>query len=87
MAGVPLSPETRRRLDVLFPGRNREEAEALLLECGDSDRLRFAALKLSGGNYRKLVEAVELAKIDWRDLLMAAGFGYDVRAHEDWEPL
>lgn len=100
MPGVPLSPETRRRLDVLFPGRDREKAERLLVEdCGhrlpscersDSkglDRLRFAALKLSGGNYKKLVEAVELAKIDWRDLLMAAGFGYDVRAHEDWEPL
>jgi len=33
-----------------------------------------------------LLEAIELAKADWRDLLMAAGFGEDVRAHEFWIP-
>jgi hypothetical protein len=96
----PLSPETRRRLDVLFPGRDRDEAARLLEEeCGNNlpscgmldaagmDRLRFAALKLSRGHLGKLKEAVELAKIDWRDLLMAAGFGEDVDAHRTWEPL
>jgi hypothetical protein len=29
---------------------------------------------------------VELAKIDSRDVLVAAGFGNDVRAHESWFP-
>ena len=45
------------------------------------ERLRYAALKLSGGRLDALREAVELARIDWRDLLMGAGFGYDVHAH------
>lgn len=99
MAGVPLSPETQRRVDHLFPGRDREKAERLLVEqCGSNlpscerststglERLRFAALKLSGGHFRKLEEAVHLAQIDWRDLLMAAGFGTNVDAHKSWEP-
>jgi len=44
-----------------------EEADALSLE-----RFHLAALKLSHGNLGKLREAVELAKTDWRDLLVAA---------------
>ena len=50
------------------------------------DRIRLAAIKLSNGVYAKLVEAVSLANTDWRDLLMAAGFGYDIDAHNKWVP-
>ena len=97
---LALSPETQRRLEILFHVENRSEAMRLLVEeCGnnvpfcedsnerDMERIRFAALKLSGGDLSRLREAVELAKIDWRDLLVAAGFGDDVRAHEHWIPI
>jgi hypothetical protein len=50
------------------------------------ERFRFSALKLSGGKLDKLRQAVELAQQDWRDLLMAAGFGDDVTEHERWLP-
>jgi hypothetical protein len=33
-----------------------------------------AALQLSGGDRAKLDAAIQLAKTDWRDLLVAAGF-------------
>jgi hypothetical protein len=92
-----LSPETRRRLEILFPGADRAEAGRLLREeCGNNlpflealrpvelERFRFAALKLSGGHLEKLREAVELAKTDWRDLLGAAGFAEDITAHTRW---
>jgi hypothetical protein len=95
----PLSPETRRRLERLFGPKRRAEAERLLSEdCGNNlpscgkldaigmERIRFAALKVSGGRLDRLADAVRLAQIDWRDLLMNAGFGFDVRAHESWEP-
>ena len=49
------------------------------------ERYRYAALKLSQGNIDKLREAIAVAKIDWRDLLVAAGFGHDVSAHKRWE--
>lgn len=50
----------------------------------DMDRIRVATLKVSGGNVAKLEQAVELAKIDWRDLFMAAGFESDINAHNTW---
>jgi hypothetical protein len=70
----------------------------LLEECGNNlpfrgkvdslamDRFRFAVLKLSGGDWAKLPKAIELAKQDWRGLLVIAGFGYDPRAHMPWLP-
>ena len=95
----PLSPDTRERLNAAFAPADRAEAERMLVhECGanlpfceDSDprsldRLRYAAMKLSGGRLDGLRDAVELAKIDWRDLLMAAGFGSDISAHQRWRP-
>ncbi len=97
MADVPLSHETKRRLELLFNGPDAGVAADLLMnECGSNlpfcenagplelERLRFAALKLSDGHLDRLLEAIELAKQDWRDLLMAAGFGKDVKAHERW---
>src|SRR5262249_458303 len=93
----PLSPETRRRLDLVFAPADRPIAEAMLVnECGNNlpflaglvmfrlERFRFAALKISGGNLESLREAIALAQLDWRDLLMAAGFGVDITAHQRW---
>jgi hypothetical protein len=50
------------------------------------ERIWFAALKLSNGNLAELRRAVDIAQIDWRDVLVAAGFGHDPRAHEQWYP-
>ena len=95
----PLSPETLRRLDALFVGAARQLAGDLLVtQCGANlplwtatdpeglERIRFAALKLSNGDLAELRRAVEIAQIDWRDVLVAAGFGHDPRAHERWFP-
>ncbi len=96
---TPLSPETRRRVEALFAGAARDAAAGLLeTGCGANlplwipadpvglERIRFAALKLSRGNVDELRRAVELAQVDWRDVLVAAGFGRDPRAHERWFP-
>jgi hypothetical protein len=98
VSGPPLSPETVRRVDILFPLQDWERAKALLYEqCGNNlpclgnadaryiERFRFAALKFSDGNFSKLESAVKLAQKDWRDLLMAVGFG-EIKAHLKWEP-
>jgi hypothetical protein len=95
----PLSPGTLQRLERLFTGADRARARGLLeAQCGTNlpllerpddvriERCRRAALKLSGGDYARLEEAVRLACIDWRDLLMAAGFGHDTEAHLHWMP-
>jgi hypothetical protein len=99
VSGPELSPETLRRVDILFPPEDRERAKALLYEqCGanlpfqekadkyELERFRFAALKYSDGNLPLLENAVKLAQVDWRDLLVATGFANDVEAHRKWEP-
>ena len=98
-ASINLSTETQRRLEMLFPQEQRREATRLLSEecgnnlpfCQDEDesgleRIRFAALKLSGGDLVRLRDAIQLAKTDWRDLLMAAEFADDPQAHRRWMP-
>jgi hypothetical protein len=85
-------------MDLLFAPSDRPEAEAMLVnQCGNGlpllekfdmiqlERVRFAALKLSDGKLELLRQAVDLAKTDWRDLLMSAGFG-NVDEHTHWLP-
>jgi len=92
-----LNPRTRQLVEKVFgPKRVAEAVQWLEDECGDNlpscknhdeyqmERIRFAAIKLSGGNIQKLLEAIDEARMDWRDLFMAAGFGHDVSAHEQW---
>lgn len=92
-----LSPHTRQLAEVIFDSKDVGEASQWLEdECGnripfyeesneyDLERIRFAAIKLSQGNLGNLLKAIDLAQIDWRDLLMGAGFGNNVRAHEKW---
>lgn len=94
----PLSPETERRVSILFSPETRVEASRLLIEqCGNNlpffdrldqfqlERARFSALKLSEGNIEKLMKAIALAKSDWRDLFVAAGFTQP-DSHRDWLP-
>ena len=92
-----LSPRTRQLVEIIFSPKHVAEATHWLeAECGNNipfydkhdeyqmERIRFAALKLSNGNIQKLLAAIDEARMDWRDLLMAADFGYDVTAHEEW---
>jgi hypothetical protein len=94
-----LSYETERRVKALFSEKSRAEAIGLLVDhcgnnlhfCEDDDRvglerIRFAALKLSGGDLVRLKQAIELAKLDWRDLLAASDFADNPYAHTRWFP-
>ena len=94
-----MSEATALRVMALFSGDAARAAEHLLVHqcgsnlpfCEDTDaagmeRIRFAALKLSGGDLAKLSVAVELGKTDWRDLLVAAGFADDPQEHQRWDP-
>ena len=95
---IELTDETLSRIETLFP-QDRDEVERLLREeCADNlplwvettpeglERIRFAVLKLSNGDITALREHIRIAQIDWRDVLVAAGFGHDPRAHEAWAP-
>jgi hypothetical protein len=93
---VPLGARSRQHLVDLFPSDEQPVAEQMLLEWSRShdpairdtpdgwERLRVAALRLCRGELGKLKQAIGLARGDWRDLLVAAGFADDVHAHERW---
>jgi len=92
-----LSPRTKKLVEKMFDEKDQTEASHWLeTECGNNlsgceasnakqmERIRFAALKLSQGDLKKLLQAIDLARTDWRDLFMATDFGFDATAHENW---
>lgn len=94
-----LSARTIDNIKAIFPLEDRDQAALLLSEqCGNNlpglgeldaiglERYRFAALKICHGQLSKLERAVRLAQTDWRDLLVAAEFANDPKAHEIWQP-
>lgn len=48
------------------------------------DRFCLAVLKIGKTNKSKFLQAIELGKTDYRDLLVAAGFANSLTAHEIW---
>ena len=80
------------QLRALFAASDLHVAMELLAGCAVSDsaplleRIRSAALRASGGVVAELREALALAALDWRDLLVAAEFAEDVGAHVRWVP-
>lgn len=93
-----LSEAAALRVRIVFAPADHAAAIALLeTRCGaqlplwhaqrpeDYDRIRFAVMKLSQGRLDLLEERIEQARIDWRDVLVAAGFS-DPVAHLEWLP-
>jgi hypothetical protein len=93
---TPLTARTQAIVRLIFPQSFSEVENVLAEQCGRNlplcdnstpeslERLRFAALKVSNGETDRLNEAVELAKRDWRDVLMWAEFANDLDAHKKW---
>ena len=48
------------------------------------ERFCLAILKIAKTSNEKLNIAIELGKTDYRDLLVSAGFGNSITAHNDW---
>lgn len=96
---MELTDGTRERIRALYSDADAGRVEALLLaRCGENlplvnpsfvqlvERIRFAVLKLSKGSFEDLEVHIGHANRDWRDVLVAAGFGEGLEAHKDWHP-
>ncbi len=91
-----MSSRTWQLVQAIFPKEAETVGKILAEQCGKNlpfcqdkdeyqlERVRFAALKISLGSLVKLQKAVDLAKRDWRDELMWAGFGETLTAHAEW---
>ena len=92
---APLTAAIAQRTAIFFGPDDIELVSSLLTdECGSNlpehpellERIRCGVLKLSHGDLNALGRAIDLAKRDWRDALVFAGFGDDIKAHESWWP-
>lgn len=86
---TPLSPRVLELVGLAFAPKDREEARTILA-CiephWESDRLRIAAISFSKGRMDWLYDAADLARIDYRDLLMGARLADDIPDHRIWKP-
>lgn len=83
---VEITDHVRQCVAKLFsPGEAPEVIRILEDECHDyGERIHCAVLKISRGDIGRLRAAVKESHLDYRDVLMAADFGYDVNAHMKW---
>ena len=94
---MKLSAATWDKVRKLFaPAEQQAVGDLLINSCGTNlpfcensderalERIRFAVLKLSDGDLSQLQRWVDEAQVDWRDVLMAAGFGHSLSAHTQW---
>lgn len=83
-----LSPKAHAAINALF-GSHSAFAASLLEQFLDttSERVMLAAIKSSNGNLDELCNAIDLAHLDFRDLLVNAGFAHDPEAHLHWNPI
>ncbi len=88
---------TRHVLRAIFPPNLWERVETtLIIDCGPEqlhardidgeamERIWLATLKLSDGSITAFENTVLRAQVDWRDVLLGAGFGSDLDAHIKW---
>ena len=93
---VELTQQTKDLVEKLFaPQDHFEVSEILLTRLGDNlpnigritptntniERIRYGALKLSGGDLQKLKR---VAVMDWRDIMVAAGFANSLTLQKQW---
>ena len=84
----PLTHRTRQLIELITDAAVKARVLALFASpvtaFGPPERIWFAVIKLALEGPEHLQNAEEWYRIDPRDLLMNAGFGFDADAHEDW---
>jgi hypothetical protein len=92
-----LTPRTKEIATRYFPLEAEWAIEELQFFCEDLaeyisdattpesyERFCFAVLKTGKSSKEKFLQALELGKSDYRDLLVGAGFGNSATIHNDW---
>lgn len=87
---------TVKTIEVIRKCFPADKEELLINECGNNlpfeeecdseelERIHFAAIKASNGDIEQLKSVVNTARLDWRDLLVRAGFATNTEAHTIW---
>ncbi len=95
MSGPALSPVVAAVLARKFPITDRAAISDLLVnDCGSNlplandealiERIRLAVLCLAVEHSADVLDHIRAAQVDWRDVLVAAGFASNLQAHLEW---
>lgn len=77
---MEVTPRVRKRIERDFGvSGNVDEACRHVGEASDSERVQAAIVLVASGRLTDLHDAIALAQVDWRDLLLNAGL-----ANQDW---
>lgn len=78
---MTISSRLRKRIraDFTEPGEASKAIRAVQRQTAD-ERVQAAIVLSAGGDLGRLHEAIELASVDWRDVLVTGGL-----EHDDWE--
>lgn len=80
MGAMEVTPRLRKRIERDFgASESADEVCRLVGEANDTERVQAAIVLAASGRVTELHDAIALAQIDWRDLLMNAGL-----ANPDW---
>jgi hypothetical protein len=80
MGTMEVTSRLRKRIERDFgESGDSQEVCRLVGEASDTERVQAAIVLTAGGRLADLHDAMALAQIDWRDVLMNAGL-----ANEDW---
>ena len=75
-----LSPRVRKLIEEIFPHAEQQRIRELIrefhwpLEPLVDERIHLDILEVCGGKMEKVRELIDLAKTDWRDLIMTAEY-------------
>ena len=96
---IELGAKVREKIRTAFSPSDQDRVAMLLMhECADNlpflekteaedlQRIRLAVITLSQGQLKALQEWIDRAKVDWRDVLKAAGEPQTDTAYRAWRP-
>ena len=75
-----------------FSPPDQQDAEDYITLCADqnefarNDRIQIALIRSSGGTIEGLIESIDFAEQDWRDLLVGTHFAELDNSWLTWEP-
>ena len=79
-----MTDRAQRLVNMIKEPELRAQVMAKFQSGEQSERIRFAVIKLATRGERAFELAAKLHHTDWRDLLVEAEFADDIHAHEQW---
>lgn len=87
-----LTPRAQYLIPKCFSPQDRQDAAAYITLCAEqnefarNDRIQIALIRCSQGTIDGLIDSIDFAEQDWRDLLVGTHFAGEDENWLTWEP-